>query len=91
MRFVTVPLTVKEDEPLAPAVNVNPVVVESVSVPFETPSVSESEPPPTAASKTEIALPLADEKTSDPFRTTEAVAGAAIDGCEAVDRQGHTL
>lgn len=80
MRFVIVPLTVKDDEPLVPVVKVNPVVVGIVSVPFVTPRVSESELLPAAASEITIELPLADEKTSVAFRPSEPVAGLEIAG-----------
>ncbi len=53
-----------EEEPLAPAVKVNPVVDARVNVPSETESVSESAFVPAAASVIEIASLLAVEKLS---------------------------
>jgi hypothetical protein len=78
--LVTVPVTLNEAEPLLPVTKVNPDVVARVSVPWLTESASESELPPALASATVIALPLALEKTNDPFSLSEPVAGAVIVG-----------
>ncbi len=72
---VTVPLTVNEEEPLAPAVKLNPVVDARVNVPSETESVSESAFVPAAASVIEMALPFAVEKLSGLFSFTLPVGG----------------
>lgn len=77
-----VPLTVKEEEPLAPAVKLNPEVDASVNVPCETESVSESAFVPAAASVIEITLPLAVEKLSDVFSFRLPVSGAPALGGE---------
>ena len=76
------PLTVNVAEPLLPDVNVKPDVVESVSLPCATDSVSESLPG--LASVSEIALPLPVEKASEPFSLSEAVTGAVIAGARAL-------
>ncbi len=59
---------------------VSPFVVANLSVPFVTESVSCSTLLPALASVIEIALPLPLENTSTVFSTTDAVAGAVIDG-----------
>ncbi len=83
MRLVTVPLTVNEEEPLAPEVKLNPVVDATVNVPCETESVSESAFVPTAAASViEIALLLAVEKLSELFSFTLPVGGALALGGE---------
>jgi hypothetical protein len=84
---VTVPLTVSEEEPLAPAVKVNPVVDARVNVPCETESVNESAFGPAsfntaAASVIEMALPLAVEKLSELFSFRLPVRGALALGGE---------
>lgn len=79
---MTVPLTVNEAEPLAPAVKFKPVVDARVNVPCETESVSESAFVPAAASVIEIALPLAVEKLSELFSFRLAVGGALAVGGE---------
>lgn len=76
-RLATDPVKVNEADPFEP-VNVNPVVVASVNAPCVTVSVSESAPGP--ASTKLIALPLPEEKTSEPFSLNTAVAGAVIAG-----------
>jgi hypothetical protein len=80
--LVTVPLTVNEEEPLAPAVKLNPVVDARVNVPCETESVSESAFVPAAASVIEIALLLAVEKLSELFSFRLPVGGALALGGE---------
>jgi hypothetical protein len=73
---------VNEEEPLAPAVKLNPVVDARVNVPCETESVSESAFVPAAASVIEIALLFAVEKLSEPFSFRLAVGGALALGGE---------
>jgi hypothetical protein len=80
--LVTVPLTVNEEEPLAPAVKLNPVVDARVNVPCETESVSESAFVPATASVIEIASLLAVEKLSALFSFRLTVAGALVLGGE---------
>jgi len=80
--LVTVPLTVNEEEPLAPAVKLNPVVDARVNVPCETESVSESAFVPVAASVIEIASLLAVEKLSELFSFRLPVGGALALGGE---------
>jgi hypothetical protein len=80
--LVTVPLTVIEEEPLAPAVKLNPVVDARVNVPCETESVSESAFVPAAASVIEITSLLAVEKLSELFSFTLPVGGALALGGE---------
>jgi hypothetical protein len=80
LRLVTVPLTVNEDEPLAPAVKLNPVVDARVNGPCETESVSESAFVPAAASPIEIALPFPLENVKEPFSLRELLPGAEIAG-----------
>ena len=80
--MVTVPLTVNEEEPLAPAVKLNPVVDARVNVPSETESVSESAFVPAAASVIEIALLFAVEKLSELFSFRLPVGGALALGGE---------
>src|SRR5579862_8754541 len=77
-----VPLTVNEEEPLAPAVKLNPVVDARVNVPCETESVSESAFMPAAASVIEIASLLAVEKLSELFSFRLPVGGALALGGE---------
>jgi hypothetical protein len=73
---------VNEEEPLAPAVKLNPVVDARVNVPCETASVSESALVPAAASVIEIALPFAVEKLSELFSFRLPVGGALALGGE---------
>ena len=80
--MVTVPLTVNEEEPLAPAVKLNPVVDARVNVPCETESVSESAFVLAASSVIEIALLLAVEKLSELFSFRLPVGGALALGGE---------
>jgi hypothetical protein len=80
--LVTVPLTVNEEEPLAPAVKLNPLVDARVNVPSETESVSESAFVPAAASVIEMALLFAVEKLSELFSFRLAVGGALAVGGE---------
>jgi len=80
--LVTVPLTVNEEEPLAPAVKFNPVVDASVNVPSETQSVSESAFVPAAASVIKMASLLAVEKLSELFSFRLPVGGALALGGE---------
>lgn len=82
MRLVTVPLTVNEEEPLAPDVKLTPTVDARVNVPCETESVSESALVPAAASVIEIALLLAVEKLSELFSFRLPVGGALALGGE---------
>jgi hypothetical protein len=83
--LVTVPLTVNEAEPLAPAVKLNPAVDARVNVPSETESVSESAFVPAAASVIASALLFPLESVKEPFSLREPppgpeIAGAAIGG-----------
>ena len=71
-----------EEEPLAPAVKLNPVVDARVNVPCATESVSESAFVPAAASVIEIALLLAVEKLSELFSFRLVVGGALALGAE---------
>jgi hypothetical protein len=71
---------VNELEPLAPFVKVKPVVEPSVTVPFNTDTVSESGLPPDEASVTLISLPLTDENVTAKFTVTLALEGALIVG-----------
>lgn len=71
-----------EEEPLAPAVKLNPVVDARVNVPCETESVSESAFVPAAPSVIEIALLLAVEKLSELFSFRLPVRGALAFGGE---------
>ncbi len=80
LRLANVPCTVIDDELLAPDVMESPFVVTNVSVPLVTVSVSCSILLPALASVIEIALPLPLENTSAVFSTTDAIAGAVIDG-----------
>lgn len=82
MRSVTAPLTVNEEEPLAPAVKLNPVVDARVNVPCETESVSESAFVQAAASVIEIASLLAVEKLSELFSFRLPLGGALALGGE---------
>lgn len=84
LRLATDPVTVIEAEPFAPAVIVNPAVVESVSVPDETDRVSESELAPGPESATVMAFPFAAENTSVPLMPTAAEEGAVIVGALTV-------
>ncbi len=70
------------EEPLAPAVKLNPVVDARVNVPCETESVSESAFVPAASSVIEIALLLAVEKLSELFSFRLPVRGALAPGGE---------
>jgi hypothetical protein len=81
-KLATVPVTVKEAPPLDPVVNVNPLLVASVSVPCATESVSESLLLPAIESASVIALLFAVEKTREVFSTSEPDLGAAIDGAD---------
>jgi len=78
--LLTVPLTVNEAEPLAPAVKFNPVVDARVNVPSKTESVSESAFDPAAASVIEIALLFPLESVKEPFSLREPPPGAEIAG-----------
>jgi hypothetical protein len=80
--LLIVPLTVNDAVPLLPDVIVKPEVVERVSVPCETDSVSESLPG--LASVSEIALPFPVEKASEPFSARDAETGAVIDGASGL-------
>ena len=80
--MVTVPLTVNEEEPFAPAVKLNPVVDARVKVPCETESVSKSAFVPAAASVIEMVSLLAVEKLSELFSFRLPVAGALALGGE---------
>lgn len=80
LRFVRDPVTVIEPEPFAPAEIVNPLVVESVSVPVEADNVSVSELAPGPESATVIALPFAELNVSVPLMLTDADVGAVILG-----------
>ena len=71
-----------EEEPLAPAVKLNPVVDGRVNVPCETESVRESALVPAAASMIEIASLLAVEKLSELFSFRLPVRGALAVGGE---------
>jgi hypothetical protein len=97
LRSVTVPLTVTEDEPLAPLVKLRPFVEASARVPCDAESVSESAfdavvfdtaalaPEafdPAAASVIEIALLFALENVNEPFSLREPPPGAEIAGAE---------
>jgi hypothetical protein len=73
---------VNEEEPLAPAVKLNPVVDARVNVPCETESVSESAFVLAASSVIEIALLLAVEKLSELFSFRLPVGGALALGGE---------
>jgi hypothetical protein len=79
-KLATVPVTVKEPEPLVPVVKLKPVVEPSASVPCETDSESASGLEPAAESVKEIALPLPLEKASDAFSLNDAEPGALIAG-----------
>jgi hypothetical protein len=78
LRSVTVPLTVKEDEPLVPLVKLRPSEEASVRVPCDAESVSESAFDPAASSVIEIAFPL--DKVKEPFSLREPFPGAEIAG-----------
>jgi hypothetical protein len=90
--LVTVPLTVNEDEPLAPLVKLRPFVEASARVPCDAESVSESAVDPEAvapeafdpgaASVIEIALLFALENVNEPFSLREPPPGAEIAGAE---------
>ena len=80
MRLVTVPLTVNEDEPLAPVVKLRPFVEASVRVPFDAESVSESAFDPAGSSVIEIALLFPLESVKEPFSLREPLPGAEIAG-----------
>jgi len=80
--LLTVPLTVNEAEPLAPAVKFNPVVDARVNVPSKTESVSESAFDPAAASVIEIALLFPLESVKEPFSLREPPPGTEIAGAE---------
>ena len=80
--MLTVPLTVNEAEPLAPAVKFNPVVDARVNVPSKTESVSESAFDPAAASVIEIALLFPLESVKEPFSLREPPPGTEIAGAE---------
>ena len=69
-----------EEEPLAPAVKLNPVVDARVNVPSKTESVSESVFDPAAASVIEIALLFPLENVKEPFSLREPPPGAEIAG-----------
>jgi len=71
---------VNEEDPLAPAVKLNPVLDARVNVPCETESVSESVFVPAAASVIEIALLFPPESVKEPFSLSEPLPGAAIVG-----------
>ena len=75
-----------EEEPLAPAVKLNPVVDGRVNVPCETESVTESAFAPAVASVIEIALPLAVEKLSELFSFRLPVGGTLTLGGEFASR-----
>ena len=75
-----VPLTVNEEEPFVPDVNVRPVVEPSVNVPSETESVSESAAPAENGSVRVIASLLAVESVADPFSATLSVDGLLTAG-----------
>ena len=70
------------EEPLAPAVKLNPVVDARVNVPSKTESVSESAFVPAAASVIEIALLFPLENVKEPFSLREPPPGAKIAGAE---------
>ena len=80
MRFVSVPLSVIEEDLLLPETNVIPVVDPVWIVPSVDVSVICCSPLPALTSATLIGLPFAVEKTNDPFSATEAVAGAVMVG-----------
>ena len=69
-----------KEEPLEPAVKLNPVVDARVSVPCETESVSESAFDPAVASVIEIALLFPLENVQEPFSLREPLPGAEIAG-----------
>jgi hypothetical protein len=71
---------VNEEEPLAPAVKLNPVVDARVNVPSKTESVNESVFDPVAASVIEIALLFPLENVKEPFSLREPPPGAEIAG-----------
>jgi len=71
---------VNEEEPLAPAVKLNPVVDARVNVPCATESVSESAFDPAAASVIEIALLFPLESVNEPFSLREPLPVAEIAG-----------
>lgn len=76
-----------DEEPLAPAVRLKPVIDGRVNVPCETESVSESASVPTAAASVmEIALLLAAEKLSVLFSVRLPVGGALTLGGEFAPR-----
>lgn len=76
MRAATVPLTVNDDEPLAPLVKLKPSEEGSVRIPCDTESVSESAFDPAASSVIEIALLFPLESVKEPFSLREALPGA---------------
>lgn len=82
MRLATVPLTVNEDEPLAPLVKLRPSEEASVSVPCDAESVSESAFDPAASSVIEIALPFPLENVTEPFSVGEPLPAAETAGAE---------
>ena len=80
MRSFTVPLTVNEDEPLAPLVKVRPSEEASVRVPCDDESVSKSTFDPAASSEIEIALLFPLDNVKEPFSVREPFPGAEIAG-----------
>ena len=78
--MVTVPVTVNEEVPFAPAVKLKPVVDASVKVPYDAESVIESAFVPAAASVIEMALPFPLENVKEPFSLREPPPGAEIAG-----------
>ena len=78
--MANVPLTVIEDEPFEPDVNVSPVSDPKVSLPCRTVSVSESDVPDAAPSVRLIGSLSAEENVYDAFSRTLAVAGAVTYG-----------
>jgi len=80
LRLVTVPLTVNEDEPLAPLVKLRPLEEASARVPCDAESASESAFDPAAASVIEIALLFPLENVKEPFSLREPLPGAEIAG-----------
>ena len=90
MRSVTVPLTVNEDEPLAPLVKLRPLEEASVRIPCDAESVSESALDP-AASVIEIVLLVPLESVKEPFSLREPLPGAEIAGAFKADTVIDTL
>jgi len=79
-RSAAEPVRVNESEPFTPVLKLKPVADASMFVPRATDSVREFEPPPPAAPRKLMALPLLVERTSDPFGRSVPEGDATIAG-----------